>query len=481
MPKKENLLPVILCGGSGSRLWPLSRKSLPKQYLSIDSKSEFSFLQTTLNRIKDLEKENEPIIICNEEHRFITAEQIRKVKIKPNAILLEPFSRNTGPAVAIAALHSLSSGDDPILLILPSDHLIKDQEEFIKSVRNASEYVTQGKILTFGIKPKHPATGYGYIQSESPLIENENSPSRIKKFIEKPDISIAEKLYIDDHFSWNSGIFMTKASTIIKELEKFYPEVIIQCKESLKERIQDLDFLRIGKESYEICPNISLDKAVMEKTNLGYVFPLEAKWSDIGCWESYWENSLKDTNGNVVLGDSIQIESDNSLISSYGRLTVTLGIRDLIVVATNDAVLVAKKNQSENVKKVVEQLIIKNRIEAVESKKVYRPWGNYFSIEEDFNWKIKRIEVNPESSLSLQLHKKRAEHWIVVRGIANVEINEKKFMLQENQSCFIPEGHKHRLSNLTKEPLIIIEVQSGTYLGEDDIIRLEDNYGRKDL
>ena len=481
MIKKEKLLPVILCGGSGSRLWPLSRKSLPKQYLSIDSKSKFSFLQTTLNRIKDLEKENEPIIICNEEHRFITAEQIRNVKIKPNAILLEPCSRNTGPAVAIAALHSLSLGDDPVLLILPSDHLIKDEEEFIKSVRNAQGYASEGKIITFGIKAKHPATGYGYIQSESPLDGDENSPSLIKKFIEKPDISIAKKLYINNHFSWNSGIFMTKASTIIKELEKYCPEVIMQCKESLKKRIQDLDFLRLGKESYSLCPNISLDKAVMEKTDLGYVFPLKAKWSDIGGWESYWENSLKDSNGNVLLGDSIQVKSKNSLITSYGRLTVTLGISDLIVVATNDAVLVAQKNQSENVKKLVEQLIIKNRIEAVESKKVYRPWGNYFSVEEDLNWKIKRIEVNPESSLSLQLHKKRAEHWIVVRGIANVEINEKKFILQENQSCFIPEGHKHRLSNKKKEPLIIIEVQSGAYLGEDDIIRFEDNYGRIDL
>ena len=481
MSKKEKVLPVILCGGSGSRLWPLSRKSLPKQYLKINSKSEFSFLQTTLNRIKDLDKEKEPIIICNEEHRFITAEQIRKIKIKPNAILLEPYSRNTGPAVAIAALYSLSLGDDPVLLILPSDHLIKDQEKFIKSIRNACEYATEGKIISFGIKPKYPATGYGYIQSEIPLIENKKSPALIKKFIEKPNISIAEKLYKDAHFSWNSGIFMTKASTIIKELEKYCPEVIIQCKESLKEKIQDLDFLRLGKGSYEICQNISLDKAVMEKTDLGYVFPLEAKWSDIGGWESYWENSFKDSDGNVVLGDSIQIESKNSLIATYRGLTVTLGIRDLIVVVTNDAVLVAKKDQSENVKKLVEQLIIKNRTEAVESKKVYRPWGNYFSINEDLNWKIKRIEVNPESSLSLQLHKKRAEHWIVVRGIANVEINEKKFILKENQSCFIPQGHKHRLSNPNKEPLIIIEVQSGTYLGEDDIIRLEDNYGRKDL
>ena len=480
MHKKEKLLPVILCGGSGSRLWPLSRKSLPKQYLSIDSKSEFSLLQKTLNRIKVLGKENEPIIICNEEHRFITAEQIRKVKIKPNAILLEPLSRNTAPAVAIAALHSLSSGDDPVLLILPSDHLIKDQEEFINSIRNAYGYATEGKILTFGIKPKHPATGYGYIQSQSPLIKNEKSPSLIKKFIEKPNISIAEKLYRDDHFSWNSGIFMTKASTIIKELEKYCPEVIIQCKESLSKRIIDLDFLRIGKESYEICPNISLDKAVMEKTDHGYVFPLDANWSDIGGWESYWENSSKDSNGNVMLGDTIQIESKNNLITSDGRLTVTLGVSDLIVVTTNDAVLVTKKDQSENVKKLVEQLIIKNRIEAVESKKVYRPWGSYFSVEEDFNWKIKKIEVNPQSSLSLQMHKKRAEHWIVVKGIANVEINEKKFILKENQSCFIPEGYKHRLSNLNKEPLIIIEVQSGTYLGEDDIIRLEDKYGRKD-
>ena len=476
--EQTKLLPIILSGGSGSRLWPLSRKSFPKQYLSIDNKSKYSFLQSTLNRIKDLNKENNPIIICNEEHRFITAEQVRIFDINPSSILLEPCSRNTASSVAIAAIHSISKGEDPTLLILPSDHQIKNQDEFMSSIRSAYNFVNAGKILTFGVKPMNPSTGYGYIQSKGSLLNQNRAPSQIMRFIEKPEKSIAEKLFQDDSFSWNSGIFMFKASTIIKELEKYCPKVLIQSRESYRNKIEDLDFLRLEKESFEKAPNISIDKAVMEKTDLGYVYPLDASWSDIGGWKSFWENSSKDSNGNVILGDSMQIESNNSLIASYSRLTVALGVNDLIIIETNDAVLVAKKDQSENIKELVQHLKDQNRIESEESKKVYRPWGNYLSLEEDNNWKIKKIEINPGASISLQLHNKRTEHWIVVKGTANVEINEKIFVLNENQSCFIPKGHKHRLSNISKETLTIIEIQSGTYLGEDDIIRFEDKYGR---
>ena len=479
MDKRDKLLPIIICGGTGSRLWPLSRRSFPKQYLSIDPKSKFSFLQTTLKRIKGIENVNNPVIVCNEEHRFITAEQIRGINMKSQKILLEPCSRNTAAAIAIAALSSISDGDDPLLLILPADHEIKNNTEFIKCINNARRFAQDGKIITFGIKPSFPSTGYGYIKTKTQLSKENFEPTQIENFLEKPDKATAEKLYKNDSYSWNSGIFLTKASTIIKELEKYCPEIIIHCKESLKKKIVDLDFIRIGSQSFEQCPNISLDKAVMEKTNLGFVIPLDAEWSDIGGWQSFWENSIRDTNENVIIGDVLEISSKNSLINSYSRLVVALEIEDLIIVETDDAVLVAKKNHSENVKFVIDQLKLKERIEGVESKKVYRPWGNFLSIKEDHNWKIKKIEVNPNSSLSLQLHKHRAEHWIVVKGSADVEINKKFFKLKENQSCFIPKGEKHRLSNSEKEPLIIIEVQSGEYLGEDDITRFQDEYGRK--
>ena len=478
---QSQILPIILCGGSGSRLWPLSRKSFPKQYLSIDPENKYTFLQDTLNRLNKLEHKNDPIIVCNEEHRFITAEQLREINIKPKSILLEPCSRNTAPAIAIAALSCISNENDPILLILPSDHQINNNQEFLKSIEEAKKFAINGKIITFGVKPKSPATGYGYIKSSNKLFEGKLTPFQIEKFIEKPNILLAKELYKDDSFSWNSGIYMARSSIVIQELEKYCPEIILQCRKSVKNKLKDLDFSRIEKKSFEKCPNISLDKAIMEKTDLGFVFPLKADWSDIGSWNSFWKNSVKDPNENLIIGDVIQKSSKNNLINSYSRLVVALGVEDLIIVETNDSVLVAKKNQSENIKLIIKHLKNKNRIEGVETKKVYRPWGNFLSIEEDFNWKIKRIEVNPGASISLQIHKQRAEHWIVVKGIADVEINKKIFKLKENQSCFIPKGEKHRLSNRTRESLIIIEVQSGEYLGEDDIIRFEDKYGRKVL
>ena len=481
MDISNQLFPVILCGGSGSRLWPLSRRSFPKQYLSINDASKESFLQTTLKRIKNIENSNSPIVICNEEHRFITAEQIREIGIKPKSILLEPCSRNTAPAIILATLKAINYGNDPILLILPADHQIKNNKEFINSINISREAALEGKIVTFGIEPTNPETGYGYIKSFKSFEGNNLKTYKIEKFIEKPNKLLAEEFCKDKRFSWNSGIFVAKASVILEEVEKYSPEILNLCKKSIKNKTFDLDFERVEKKYFEKCPNISIDKAIMEKTHSGVVCPLRAGWSDIGGWKSYWENSPKDINGNILIGNSLEISSKNSLIAGYSRLTVALGVEDLVIVETNDALLVTKKDHSEKIKELVTRLKGEKRIESEENRKVYRPWGNYFSVEEDFNWKIKRIEVNPESSLSLQLHKKRAEHWIVVRGIANVEINEKKFLLKENQSCFIPEGYKHRLSNLNKEPLIIIEVQSGSYLGEDDIIRLEDNYGRKDL
>ena len=478
MPITKQILPVILCGGTGSRLWPLSRRTFPKQYLSIKGKDSLSFLQETMERIKLLDDYDEPLIICNEEHRFITAEQLRSINVKPKSIILEPSIRNTAPAIAIAALDSYSNENDPILLILPSDHQIKDTKVFIKTIHKASKIALEGKIIGFGIKPDNPATGYGYIKSYKPFEDNIIKPYRIQKFIEKPNIEKAKELIKDKRFSWNSGIYMAKASILISEISRFHPEIITFCKDSLMQEVIDFDFKRIEKKSFEKCPNISIDKAIMEKTNIGMVMPFNANWSDIGNWKSYWENTDKDNNGNILVGDTLQISSKNSLISSFSRLTIALGIEDLIIVETNDAILVAKKDYAENVRDLVELLKIKNRKEGEENKKIYRPWGNYLTIEESSNWKVKVIEVKPGESLSLQLHEKRAEHWVVVEGTAKVEIGEEIFLLNSNESCYVPLGHKHRLKNPSTEKLIIIEVQSGTYLGEDDIVRFKDNYGR---
>ena len=437
-----------------------------------------TFLQTTIKRIKGLENCENPIIVCNEEHRFITAEQLRQIEVEPGAILLEPSSQNTAPAIAVSALRSLNEGEDQLLLILPSDHLITDKTNFLESIKKAQPAAMDGKIVTFGIKPNNPSTGFGYIKAKGTFKKENNQPYQIEKFIEKPNKDIAEVIFKDDNYSWNSGIFMAKASTLIRELEFFSPEIISHCRNSLKNKLVDLDFERLEAASFEKCPNISIDKLIMEKTSLGVVFPLEADWSDIGSWKSFWEKSPKDKNGNVLIGDSIEISSRNCLISSNSRLTVGLNIEDLIIVETNDAVLVTKKSASENVKSLVEHLKGINRLESEENRKVYRPWGNYLSVDNASLWKIKKIEVNPGASLSLQLHKKRAEHWIVVEGSAKIEIDNKHFDLTANQSCFVPVGAKHRLSNPGEIPLIIIEVQSGEYLGEDDIIRFKDIYGR---
>ena len=475
----NKILPIILCGGTGTRLWPLSRRSFPKQYLSFNETKENSFLQETIQRIRGLKNLENPIIVCNEEHRFITAEQLRLINIKPNSIILEPSSQNTAPAITAAALRSVANGDDPILLILPSDHKINNDKIFLESIENAKKAARGGDIVTFGIKPTNPATGFGYIKSKNSIENNLPGPYPIESFIEKPNIELAEKFYKDEKYSWNSGIFMAKASVLIKELEIFSPKILFHCKDSLRKKINDLDFERLDKNSFEKCPNISIDKAIMEKTSIGVVFPLKVDWSDIGNWKSFWENSVKDDNGNVLIGDAIGLSSKDCLIHSNSRLTIGLNIKDLIVIETNDAVLVTKKSESESVKSLVNYLKSINRIESEENRKVFRPWGNYESLDNSVLWKIKRIEVNPGASLSLQLHNKRAEHWIVVEGHAKIEIDKKIFELEANQSCYVPIGTKHRLSNPSQEPLIIIEVQSGSYLEEDDIIRFKDIYGRK--
>jgi len=474
------LLPVILSGGCGTRLWPLSRESFPKQYLTVDPNDNKSFLQKTQLRLNGLKNLENPFIICNEEHRFIVAEQMREIDIKPKKILLEPFGRNTAPAITLAALLALEEYSNPNLLILSADHEIKNIEKFLKVVEAGIDYCENDKLVTFGVIPQSPETGYGYIQADKPFESRQLIASKIIKFTEKPNYETAKKFLNDGCFTWNSGIFLFKAKNILEEIKKFAPEILNYCKKSISNKLFDLEFQRLDKNIFGECPNISIDYAVMEKTNKGVVLPMDVGWSDIGNWQSMWENSQKDMNGNSVNGKVILEQTKNCLFKSENRLVVGLGVEDLIVVETNDVVLVANKSKSEEIKKIVNELKENGISEGYEHKKIYRPWGHYISVLEESTWKVKVIIVKPGQKLSLQMHHHRSEHWIVVNGTANIEIDEKEITLHENQSSYIPLGSKHRLSNPGKIPLKLIEVQSGSYVGEDDIKRFEDNYGRVD-
>ncbi len=475
---KHSILPVILCGGSGSRLWPLSRKSFPKQFLSISSDSGKSLLQNTYQRIKPLKGLKEPILICNEEHRFIVAEQMREINIKPLSILLEPFGRNTAPAVTLAALKSLEFEEDVNLLVLSSDHIIGNEEQFLKVVNSGLEYSNKGKLVTFGVIPEEPDTGYGYIKSAEPLEDSGIKGSRIDGFVEKPNLTTANELIKDKRYTWNSGMFLFKANIILEEVKNFSPEILNACKKSLEEKLFDLDFQRLNQDSFIKCPNISLDVAVMEKTEKGFVLPLKANWTDIGSWNAVWKISKKDKSNNFIEGSVLAKNSQNCYLRGEKRLIAALGVKDLIVIETSDAILVADKSQSQEVKNIVNCLKERGIREGQEHKRIYRPWGFYESLIEEERWQVKIINVKPGEKLSLQMHHHRSEHWIVVSGTANVEIDEKEITLHENQSSYIPIGSKHRLSNPGKIPLKLIEVQSGAYLGEDDIHRFDDDYGR---
>ena len=472
-----SLLPVILCGGTGSRLWPLSRSSFPKQYLALFDESKNSLLQETQCRLKNLSNIESPIIICNEDHRFIVAEQMREIDVKPKSILLEPFGRNTAPAIISAALKGSENGDDPTLLILSADHKIDDIGQFLIVINKARYYCEKGNIVTFGVVPTSPEIGYGYINASVP-IENELKAYPIDKFIEKPNLQTANELLKDKKNYWNSGIFMAKSSTLISEADKYCKGLTSICKDSLDSNLIDLDFQRIKKETFKICPNISIDKAIMEKTEIGMVIPFVAGWSDIGSWKTLWEVSKKDQNGNVLSGNIVNEFTRNCLIKSDKKLVVGIGIKDLIIVDTNDAVLIVNKDDCQKVKDIVPYLKKVGSNVGTTHQKMYRPWGCYTSIAKGDKWQLKTIEVKPKAKLSLQMHKHRAEHWVVVKGKAEIEINNNKKILKENQSAYIPLGAKHRLSNPGKELLMMVEVQSGDYLGEDDIIRFEDIYGR---
>lgn len=476
--KSNKILPVILSGGRGTRLWPLSRTSLPKQYLKLDKDSENSLLQDTFLRLKGLENLINPLIICNEEQRFIVAEQFRSINIKPWSILLEPCGRNTAPAIALAALICKAEEFDPFLLILSSDHKIKNENAFQKSIEKGLTYAKQGQLVTFGIKPNSPNSNYGYIESEE-KISSKNFASKIKRFVEKPTHKVAKEFIKDDHFSWNSGIFLFKSSIIIEQLEKFQPGLLEICKKSLKNSPKDIFFQRINDKIFEKCQNIAIDKAVMENTEIGTVISLNAGWNDLGSWEAVWDDSISDVNKNTLIGNVFTKNVKNSYIRSESRLVVGIGLDDLLLVETEDALLVSRKNSISVLKDLIKELDKQNLKEININREIHRPWGHYVSLIEDKTWQVKRIEIKPKESLSLQMHKFRAEHWIVVYGTAKVEIDKKIFFLNKNESTYVPLGATHRLSNPGEIPTILIEVQSGTYLGEDDIIRFEDKYRRK--
>ena len=475
------LIPVILCGGTGTRLWPLSRASYPKQYWPLSGGGDSTLLQQTHQRLNGLDGLAPPLLICNEDHRFIVAEQMRQIGIEPNAILLEPIGRNTAPAVTVAALQATANGDDPLLLVLAADHLIRDARHFRDAIEAGRQPAEEGRLVTFGIVPTAPETGYGYIEAAQPFNNGQLLDVPIARFVEKPDRATAEQFLATGRFTWNSGMFLFRASAMLAELERLSPEVVSCCRAALEQDTADLEFLRLEREAFAKCPNVAIDVAVMEKTELGSVLPLDAGWSDVGSWSALWETGERDQNGNVLQGRVISEGSRNCYLRSEHRLVVGLGVEDLVVVETDDAVLIADRSQAQSIKTVVKQLEADGSPEGKAHRKIYRPWGAYTGVVEDHRWQVKRISVKPGASLSLQMHHHRAEHWVVVRGTALVERDGEEQLLGENQSTYIPMGCKHRLSNPGKIPVELIEVQSGEYLGEDDIVRFEDRYGRSDL
>ena len=467
------IIPTILSGGSGTRLWPLSRKHNPKQFLKLVS--ENTLFQDTIIRLpKNL---SNPVVICNEDHRFLVAEQLREINCDSNGIILEPIVKNTAPAIALAALKfNNKNSEDPILLVLPADHSIQDINSFHKAIEIGHSLAKKNKLVTFGVTPTRAETGYGYIEAS---IEVESESYKIKSFKEKPNQKKAEIYFNSKKYLWNSGMFMFKCSIYLEELKKFAPNIYDCCKKSISEEYQEHDFIRLKNKEFLKCPELSIDHAVMELTEKSMVVPLEAKWSDVGSWESLMSTKPTDSKGNVIEGDVILHNVNNSFIYGENRLVSAVGISDLIIVDTNDALLVTDKTNSQNIKVIVDLLRNKNRTEEINHRKVYRPWGYYDSIDLGQNYQVKRICINPGAKISLQKHQHRSEHWIVVSGLGKITRGKETFILQENESTYIPKGEIHRLENPGEKDLEIIEVQTGNYFGEDDIIRFEDDYQRE--
>ncbi len=478
----HSLIPVVLSGGSGTRLWPLSREKYPKQLLPLIG--DDSLLQATVRRVEGLAgvKLGAPMVVCNEEYRFVIAEQLRLMGLH-GAILLEPFGRNTAPALTLAALAAMREGDDPILLVMPSDHVILDTPAFQAVVRQGAALAEEGAVVTFGITPDSPETGYGYIQSGKPF--GECGARSIARFVEKPDLVTAQAYLDEGSYFWNSGLFMMRASVWLAAIETCRDDISIACRTAWEKGSSEGEFLCVDKDAFALCPKDSIDYAVMERIAAGegalpsgVVIPLAAGWSDVGAWDALWGVLPKDGEGNVAQGDVLLYDCKNTLAMADGRLLACIGVEDMIVVETPDAILVAHKSKTQDVKKIVDHLKREGRAEGQLHRKVFRPWGSYDGVDAGERFLVKRIIVNPGACLSLQMHHHRAEHWIVVRGTAQVTRDGTSYLVSENESTFIPLGTKHRLENPGRLPLEMIEVQSGSYLGEDDIVRFEDVYGR---
>ena len=489
------IIPVILSGGSGSRLWPMSRELNPKQFLSLCG--EQSMLQETVTRLEGIEDLAAPIVVCNEEHRFLVAQQMRDIDVDVDKIILEPIGRNTAPAICAAAEYikgkdsgadnsgsgskrsdSKSAGDD-VMLILAADHVIQDKDIFHQVVASGYRVAQQGQLITFGIVPDKAETGYGYIK-RADLFDQEEDAYRVDKFVEKPDLDTAQRYLDSGEYYWNSGMFMFQADTILQELETLSEGIYKAVKTSVAEGIKDLDFCRLGIDAFTASPSDSIDYAVMEKTDKAVVIPLDANWNDVGSWSALWEINAHDADGNVLQGDVLKYQLTNSYIHAEERMVAVIGMDNCVVVETADAVLVADKSRSQDVKEIVKQLKNSRREEALLHQRVFRPWGSYETLEETERFKVKRIIVNQGAKLSLQMHHHRAEHWVVVKGTAKIVCGEKEFIMTEDQSNYIPLGTLHRLENPGVIPLEIIEIQTGSYLGEDDIVRFDDHYGRVD-
>jgi mannose-1-phosphate guanylyltransferase/mannose-6-phosphate isomerase len=464
------VIPVILSGGSGSRLWPKSRHHYPKQLHRLYG--NHTMLQETLKRVEWLG--GRQFVICNNDQRFMVADQVQEIGIDAE-IILEPVARNTAPAIVIGALKSLEISPDAVIAVFPADHLVKDLDKFKECLTQAIEIASKEKLVTFGVVPTRPETGYGYIRAEQ---ENQEGLLRIAAFVEKPNLETAESYLRSGDYYWNSGMFIFSASRLIEEVERLQPEILKHCRDALNKSVKDLDFLRLDKAEFEKCPNVSIDYAVMEKTQDGYMVPFSAQWSDVGSWQALWEVGDKDSADNVFYGDVISENSQGCYVSCDGRLVALVGVKDLVVVETADSVLVAHKDSSQDVKKIVDTLKDDCRSEYLAHREVHRPWGSYDLVDTGNRYQVKRITVKPGASLSLQMHHHRAEHWVVVSGTAQIQKGELKQILTENQSAYIPLGEKHRLSNPGLVPLHLIEVASGAYLAEDDIVRFEDGYGR---
>jgi mannose-1-phosphate guanylyltransferase/mannose-6-phosphate isomerase len=462
------LHPVVLSGGSGTRLWPLSREHYPKQLLGFVGNQ--TLLQQTIQRLDGLDGVAAPLVVCNEEHRFLVAEQVRALGRQTARIILEPTGRNTAPALTLAALGLTDKNTDALMIVMPADHVIRDVAAFHQAVREATRLAEAGSLVTFGIKPSAPETGYGYIRK--------GAGHKVAEFVEKPDTATAQRYLDSGEYLWNSGMFVMRASVWLEEIERLRPDILSACRDAMINGANDADFFRVKKESFTACPSDSVDYAVMEKTDRAAVVPLDAGWSDIGAWSALWQVSPQDAAGNVLQGDVYALDTSNALLISQSRLLAAVGLKDTIVVETPDAVLVAHKDHAQRVKDVVAYLKKQSRNEHLDHRRVYRPWGTYEGVDAGERFQVKRLVVKPGASLSLQMHHHRAEHWVVVRGTARVTRGEEVFLLSENQSTYIPIGEKHRLENPGTIPLEIIEVQSGSYLGEDDIVRFEDVYNR---